>query len=701
MSYSDANDAQNNYENYRFCYENGHHEWVQRASRNFDYFRNKQWNEADLAKRKAAGKPTLTLNVIESLIRTMKGVQRALRNDVRFQPVTDATAELAEVQDNLWLHTQNENDLDFLETDVWERGLITGRAYYDVRVDFDESMKGQVKIKQLRSQDVILDPAIDAYDPRTWPQLFTTKWVNRLDIEHWFGKAAVDQLSYSDMPQWYQYEDRLMAQRLGALPYYYYVGLPDLSLMRAFRLIERQYLELRNKEVFIDLKTGDIERIPEAWDRERIGKVLQDYDGEIGTMKRKVKQIKWRVTCENLVLHDSDSPYNDYTVVPFFPTFIDGETMGIVDSLIDPQNLYNKMTSDELGIITTTAHSGYKVKRGAVKNMTIEELERKGASSGFVVELDEIANLEKIQPSQLPAGHDRLSFKADAIMRQLAGVPNQIRGFAREDVAGEAIEMNQAGADLNYAAFLSNLHRSKKMLAERCQSCWQSTYDEERTIMINRGSTFKPSFESLTLNQKTAEGTVINDITKGRYTTILVPSPTRSSLSGEELSQLIEMRKELGIKIPDDIFIENSNIPHKAQLLARMKQDSNEATKQEEQQQEEEHQANLKLMAAKTKKEDSGSDLNTARANKAQGEAGVDPDAAYKAVEDKRMDMDHANNQAKLALDWHKEKRETVEGQRKDAIALTKIHVDSQHKAADTKVKEKQAMKPRAPVKKK
>lgn len=693
---SDTNDAQNNYENYRFCYENGHHEWIEQARVNFDYYRGKQWNERDLAARKAAGKPHLTLNVIESLIRSMKGIQRAMRNDVRFQPVDDATTQLAEVQDNLWLHVQNENNIDFLETDLWERGLVMGRAYYDVRTDYDENMRGQIKIRVRRSQDVILDPVIDQYEPATWPQVFTTSWVSRLDLEHMFGKAAVDQIAYTDMPQWYQYEDRLMAQKLGQLPYYYYVGVPDKSLMRAFRLLERQYLDFVHREVFVDLKTGDVEPIPTEWDHNTISKVLASYKGEVTTMRRKIKQIKWRVTCENLVLHDSDSTYKSYTVVPFFPTFLDGVTISAVDSLIDPQNLYNKMTSEELSIITTTAHSGYKLKKGSLKNMTVEELEQKGSSSGFIAELDDVADLDKIQPSQLSAGHDRLSFKADQIMRSLSGVSNQSRGFAREDVAGEAIEMNQAAADINFAGWLGNLHRSKKLLASVCMEQWQDSYDETRTIMINNGSTYRPEFQTMTLNQKTPEGQVLNDITRGKYTTILVPSPARSSLNEQELDQIIEMREKLGIQIPDDVIIECTNLPHKAKLIARMKKDSNEQAQREQQQQEEQHQAELKLNEAKIAKEQSSAKLNTARANKAQDEVGHDPDEAFVHVETMRIDADKQKNRDKMALDWHKENRETREGQRDDAIELTKIHADVANKKEDRKVKEKTAMKPRA-----
>lgn len=47
-------------------------------------------------------------------------------------------------------------------------------------------------------------------------------------------------------------------------------------------------------------------------------------------------------------------------------------------------------------MVNTTANSGWKVKRNALANMTVDELEQRGAETGLVVELDDVSNLEKI-----------------------------------------------------------------------------------------------------------------------------------------------------------------------------------------------------------------------------------------------------------------------------------------------------------------
>lgn len=646
---TDFDTARYTYEQYRFNYDNGHADWVARAGRCFDFWQGKQWDPIDAASLQRAGRPALTFNVVESLIRALAGMQCALRNDVRHLPTGDADLVSARVQDAVWLHTQQQNQLDFLETDVYKKGLIMDRAYYDVRVNYDDSMRGNIEITSPRSQDVILDSSIETYDTKRWPRVIKRRFVSYDDVKSLYGKDAAQAVLHQVMPEWYDYEDQFMSQQMGALPYYRY-GLPDdMDGIRGHLLLEHQYYVNKMKECFVDLATGDFSEIPETWDRARISHVLETVPG-LSTIRREVRTIRWDVTSGNETLHSEDSPYNQFTIVPFFPSFIDGVSMGAVASLLDPQVLYNKVSSQELHIINTTANSGWKVKRGALQNMTIEELEEVGSRSGFVAELDDIGNMEKITPNQVPQGHDRISGKADAIMRNIAGVSNQGRGFAREDVAGEAILANQAAQDINSADWLANLHRTKQMLCNAVRDCAQSHYNETRVIQINRGSIYKPDMESITINQPSEEGSVINDITRGRYSTTLVPAPTRATMSEGDFKLLLEMRK-LGIGIPDALLIELSPAANKGKIIESLQGDSNERQAQAEQQAAEQAVLEQQKAAATARKEEAAAMLNQARAEKAAVEATIDPDAAYERVETERIGLDRERMEREFKLE--------------------------------------------------
>lgn len=670
---TDYDTARQQYDNYRYCYDNGHQQWIDVARKCFDFWNNKQWDEFVKARMVIAGRPTLTLNVIESLIRSMKGIQRALRNDVRFAPTHDATAEDAQVRDSIWLDIQNQNGLDFKETDVYEKGLIMGRSYYDCRVAYDDSMQGNVVVTTPRSQDVILDPSVDQYDTEDWPQVMTRRYASYNDIKRLFGKDKADAVGYNQFPAWLDYEDQFMAQQMGRMPYYVNGAPPDMNMTRSLLLLSRQYFVDEMKEVFVDMQTGDVSTIPKEWDRNRIAHVLQLTPG-LGTMRRSAKVVHWDVTCEREVMHSSESPYKSFTVVPFFPTFVDGVTMGAVESLLDPQEMYNKVTSQELHIINTTANSGYKIKQGALRNMTIEELEERGAKTGSVFELDDISNMEKIQPNPTPQGHDRLSFKADAIMRSLSGVSDSGRGFARDDASGDKVLEDQAAQSLNFGGWLSQLHRSKHMLAKRAMECVSAHYTETRTILISQGTVFNPAVQSTTINQPTPEGHMINDVTRGRYTTTLVPAPSRTSMSESDFKLMLELRK-LGIMIPDAMLIELSPASNKGQIIKMIQgqQDSTDAQKQAAQQQAQQQQVEQELATAKAQKEQAAAQLNQARAEKATVEAQSNPDAAYSQIENARIQNDRQTSDEKLALDREKLDSQNHHQDRMVALELTKI----------------------------
>ncbi|MCA9232188.1 MAG: hypothetical protein KDA57_16185 [Planctomycetales bacterium] len=641
----------------------------------------------DKAKLTRAGRPALTFNVVEALVRSMEGIHRTLRNDVRFLPVADAGMEDARVRDAVWLHVQNANQMDFLETEVLKKGLIMGRAYYDVRVSYDDSFQGSVQVTSPRSQDIVLDPGFEQYDPEFWPRVFKRRWVSYDDILEMFGKEKADSVRYNVIPEFFDYEDMFMAQQMGALPYYNTEAMSNQDGVRGLLLLDQQYKVFKKKEVFVDINTGDTSEIPETWDRNRIARVLELTPG-LSTTTKKVKTVRWVVTCEGTVMHEDDSPYKWFTTVPFFPNFVDGVSKGAVESILDPQMLYNKVSSQELHIINQTANSGYKVKTGTLLNMTPEELEERGAENGIVFELSDMDGLERLVPNSVPTGHDRISFKADKIMRDLVGVSQQARGFAREDVAGEAIMANQAAQEINLAGWLGNLHRTKQLLASRVMDCVQSHYTETRTVLIARGSVFKPDVEEVVLNQLTPEGEVLNDMTRGKYTTTLVPAPSRASMSEEDFKLLLELRNA-GIAIPDNLLIELSPAANKAQIIQALNGDSNEAVKAQQEAELRRFEADTAKVNAMTEKEQSAAALNAARAAKFSVEANTDPDAAWERTERARIASAQQQHDDKMALE--RDRLAQDQRQHADDVAVQLTQIESQRKAAEATAETKRA----------
>ena len=217
------------------------------------------------------------------------------------------------------------------------------------------------------------------------------------------------------------------------------------------------------------------------------------------------------------------------------------------------QELLNKSISQELHVINTTANSGWQMEAGQLINMDEEDLEARGAETGLVlVRKQGTLPLEKIQPNQVPTGIDRLSYKADEFMKELFGISDSQRGFDRADVAAKAIKYKQQAGHVNLVKAFQNLTYTRRLLAERVLDLVQQFYTGERMFHIFGNSETGRQSQQLEVNQvDEATGRIINDLTLGEYTVVVVNVPSRDTFEDKVFDEAVRLRTEVGIPIPD------------------------------------------------------------------------------------------------------------------------------------------------------
>jgi hypothetical protein len=571
----EAETALHQWMRYQFVRDNGHADFVKKADRCNDFFIGKQWDAGDMALLRSQKRPALTINKILSTISNVLGSQIEQRSDISFQPRSGAPPETAATLTKVFRQISDANQLEWQRSDMFCDGIITSRGFVDTRLDFTDSMSGEVRIQRLNPKNVLIDPDAEDYDPDTWNDVITTKWVTWQDIEVLYGKEKATYLKErGDSYFAYGYDsierDR---DRFGYSHNNGYYGGPweDSGVMRNIRVIERQYKKLDKQLHFVDLKTGDMRPVPEAWDKAKIAMVQQHYG--LGTTSKLVKRIRWVVTADNIVLHDAWSPYKYYTVVPYFPYFRHGTTVGLVENLLDPQEYLNKVTSQELHVINTTANSGWIVSAGRLLNMSIEELEHRGAETGLVAEVEGDAStaIMKIQPNQTPSGLDRFSYKAEEHIKGISGVTDYQTGNAREDVSAKAVAMNQNRGALNNAKPMDAMLRTDYILARNILAMVQEFYSEPRILNITSNRITGES-EEVSVNQPDPDtGAITNDLTIGEYDVIVSNTPSRETLEDSQFEQAVALR-ELGVQLPDDVLIENSRLNKRGEIIKTMRE---------------------------------------------------------------------------------------------------------------------------------
>jgi len=651
------------------CVERGHYDFLQKADKCDNFFVGNQWSEADRAALQLVKRPALTINKIISTMSTIMGEQIYNRNEVSFRPAgLGATSEVADALTKVWAQIAATNQLNWVRSSVFADGIIRSRGFYDVRMDFKNNMSGTVRIKQQNSKNVVIDPDAEEYDPDEWNDVFITKWMTYQDIATLYGESDAEYLRDKEeslFPYAYDSIEKVRDRFAGSNLAGSYYGIQDTAhVRRNIRVLERQYRKLAMQKFFVDIQTGDRKPVPDAWDRNRIAALLERMQGEMTIISEKTKRVRWTVTADHCVLHDDWSPYNRFTVVPYFPHFRYGKTVGLVENLIDPQELLNKVSSQELHIVNTTANSGWKVKAGNLVNMGIEELEQNGAQTGLVVELKEMDGLERITPNNTPQGMDRISYKSEEHMKTISGVSDSMQGFDREDVAAKAISAKRQSGQTNLVPVMDNLERSDWFLARAVLDLVQQYYTEERMIHVT-GNDLVNQTQTLTVNQyDPTTDTILNDLTLGEYGITITSTPDRATLEDSQFEQARALR-ELGVQIPDDVLIENSRLQRRSEIVKQMQADkeSPEAKKQAELQLRAQE-ANVSKLEGEAKEKHTKSALDEARAKKEAVEAqnmeqGGDSGEAAKLQQEMEMERERfAMERERHALDLQAKREE-------------------------------------------
>ena len=576
--------AEQNWNAYIRARDNGHTDWVKIARRCDAYYSGDQWEQNVVDQLDAELRPHLTINQSSATINAVLSEHVRTRQEISFAPRgRGATQEVADALAFVSKQVQYNNKSKWVEQDVVADGLIQDRGYFDIRIDFSDNIQGEIREVARDPLDVLLDPAAKDYDPSTWSEVTTTRWLtpDEISVMYGEGKAAL----LRDRAATYRFSNDSIEFDTGTRSYgdteqnsYIYTDA-DMATVRRIRVIERQWKKLSRRSFFVDPEEGDMRPVPDNWDAARVLAFAQKYDLEI--LERPERRIRWTCSADDVLLYDDWSLYNRFTIFPFFPYFRRGKPTGLMRHLISPQDMLNKITSQELHVVNTTANSGWIFEQGSLINMDADDLERIGAKTGLVLEYKRGTTMpEKIQPNQIPSGLDNIATKAQIYFHHISGLPETFVGGSSREISGVAVEqLNQAGAGTLDVVW-DNLAKTQRYRAEFYLELMQQWYTEHRLIRITElDEDGRPQERTLEINkpdEESPEGQILNNLSLGEYEVTAVSMPAHETQQDTVFAQAIQLR-EAGIAIPDFVLIENSRLPNKREISELVKKLQNMA----------------------------------------------------------------------------------------------------------------------------
>lgn len=560
------------WDRYDECVSRGHERYCIESSRLEDFYLGggRQWDKATREQMESEGRPCREVNQCLVAVNTAAGYQIANRVDIGFQPRGHGADEQTARCVSKVMKQQLDNcGFRFAETEQFIDGLVKRRGYYDLRISYDDSEYGELSLDTLDPLDVLPDPDARHYDPDRWADVITTRWLTAMEIEQQYGKDAADEVKakgdyYADRDN-FGSERGVVRRGFGDVP----AGYAAMSCWygngawRRYRLLDRQSNSY--EQTLVARFPGGDFRSVEGLSREHIAWLIEH--GAFIT-RRRMRQVHWEVVGTDFTIFDQKSPYQHFTVIPYFPYFMRGQTIGMLDNAISPQEVINKFVSQFEHIVNSTSNSGWTGEANSLQNMDDDEFIRRANETGLVLLAKRGKQAPtKITPNPIPQGVMELIDLAHNNFRGTTGVDENLSGIAKDDLSGIAIQSRQFAAQQQLSLCLDNLKRTRTILARNGLALIQYFMVDERIFHITEMDEYGVERRrELPVNVPDGQGGYLNDLTIGEYDITVNEQPASVTFDNSYFEQVKAMKKDLGVAIPDSVILRYSTLPDKEEI---------------------------------------------------------------------------------------------------------------------------------------
>lgn len=516
------------------------------------------WTEADIDTRFRAGDQTLwnelygnlpayrkrqfTFNRIRRICNMISGYQRRNRKSITAVPIENSDNLTAtQFTKILMWASQKNNMLETIST-AFDSAITTGMSLLNIWMDYSrDPISGDIRLDEVPYNEFLIDPYFRKFDLSDCNYVWRRKYLSKNELITLFPKHAEE---IAEMPDTYQRDDKFqfMAEA------YNFQNSP------LFYLDEIWYRDLREQTVIIDMQNG--ESIEWQGTDDDLNEFKKIHSNLI-SRKTLVPTVRVSYIVKNKVLYDGPNP-NGSDRYPFVPILCYYEPQlpyypyriqGVVRNLRDSQYLYNRRKIIELDILESQVNSGFIYKEDALVNP--KDIYLTGQGRGIAVkETSSIADVQPIQPPQVPPSMIQISESLGREILEISGVNEELLGSAEDDKAGYLAMLRQGAGLTTLQIIFDQLDTSMKIAGKLMIDYCQNNFSPGKVKRILQE---EPSLEFY----NKAFGIYDIAIEEGFNTT------TQRQL---QFKQLLYMR-ELGLPIPSSVLLESATIQNKEELI--------------------------------------------------------------------------------------------------------------------------------------
>ena len=601
--------------------------WIEEANEDYEFLLSKQWEDDAKDKLEKAGVRALTINKIQPQFRLVTGVERQNRTDFFAYPEGEEDSLTGEIITRLLKNIMKKTEGEYKLSEMFEDGLTCGEGYIEPWIDYTyDLLNGDMKLKKQSPLETFIDPTSKEYDlcdaeyvikihtDLNKDQVISLFPEKEKDIENIKeGKVNIDLISRKEKGDRYKNAEirgndswDTRDEQLYDLVCYYYK-----KYIKKYMIVDKtlgEIKEMPNKEAAEEYRDAAIaENVRQAELRAQTELEVQqnpsvDESGQpipdepqpqmdikdVIVIERVIPEIWLAYMCGDEILKDTVSwtypRWRGYPIIPFYSyrtttEIKDKEYMiqGLVRSLKDPQREHNKRRTQELRHLNASANSGWLCEQGTWVNK--KEVADYGSTPGVILEYKTgKPKPEKLQPTMISAGHDRLAEMANQDLKEISGVNSDLMAMSDKTTSGRAIMLRQKQGLVMLQQMLDNWTRTKRLLGKFLLSQLGEIYTVETAVKVLGQKYLETSFSTpqvdetgqpvldqngqlvMTLDKGRVGqiiNTILNDSETGKYDVSIGEGSNTETVKFANSMLLMDL-VEKGFPIPPEILIEES-----------------------------------------------------------------------------------------------------------------------------------------------
>ena len=506
-----------------------------------------QWPVEIQNSRNLEARPCLTINKVDSYVRQVTNQQRQQRPRIKVHPVNnEADLKIAKTLEGITRHIEVNSNADTAYDNAFDYAVRMGWGYWRVETDYvrEDSFDQEIYIRPIHNPfTVYFDPNSVEPDGSDAEQCLVTEVIPKATFREMYpdaddGSGFTLRATGDSSAEWVMKEDIRIAE-------YFHTERKATTLV---------LLSDGTKLYKEDLPDADM--------------MLAAGVTIISERKTYKKVIKWCKVTSMQVLEEGEWIGSYIPVIPVYGAQLTVEDkrkkFGLVRHAKDPQRMYNFWRTSQTESIALAPKAKWLLAEGQDEGHENEWAQANIKSAPVLrykqtdIEGRVAPQPTRLQPEAPPQGIMEAASSINNDLQAVLGIfdPNQMPSG---NISGKALNGQQQQIDLSNYHFYDNLTRSIKHTGKIILDLIPKIYDSERVMRII-GDDGQP--DMVTINQRDAVGSILNDVTVGEYDIVMDTGPGYQSKRIQAVEAMMPlMAKDELFKIAGDLVFRNMDFP--------------------------------------------------------------------------------------------------------------------------------------------